>query len=221
MSAQTWHDVDQYIADRLIADDPVLASVLEANANAGLPAIDVSAAQGKLLHLMVRISGARRILEIGTLGGYSAIWMARALPDHGQLVTMEFEERHAAVAKTNIKNAGLSAKVDIRVGKGADLLPKLASEGGAPFDLIFIDADKPSNPIYLDWALKLSRSGTVIICDNVIREGGVIDATSDDVNVNGARAAFDFFANHSNVTATAIQTVGAKNYDGFAIAIVD
>ncbi|MEO5806633.1 O-methyltransferase [Devosia sp.] len=220
MSAKLWTDVDAYVVDKLMPADAVMEASLRANAAGGLPAIDVSPAQGKLLHLLVRMSGARRVLEIGTLGGYSTIWMARALPANGELVTLEFEPVHAAVAKGNIETAGLSGKVDIRVGKAADLLPVLAAENQTPFDFIFIDADKPSNPIYLDWALKLSRPGTVIVCDNVIRDGAVIRANSGDANVDGARSAFDFFASHPQVTATAIQTVGAKGYDGFAIGIL-
>jgi predicted O-methyltransferase YrrM len=215
-----WSKVDAYVAEKLLPADAVLDAALAANAAGGLPAIDVSPPQGKLLSLLVRMNGARRVLEIGTLGGYSTIWMARALPADGRLVTLEYEPRHAAVAKTNIERAGLADKVDIHVGRAIDNLPKLAAEGLDPFDFVFIDADKPSNPQYLEWALKLSRPGTVIVLDNVIRDGAVIEAKSGDANVEGARAGFDFLGSNSRLDATALQTVGSKGYDGFAIAIV-
>lgn len=221
MSADLWGRVDDYIVDRLVGADPVTDAALAANAKAGLPAIDVSAAQGKFLSLMVRITGARRVLEVGTLGGYSTIWMARALPAGGQLVTLEYEPRHAEVAKANIERAGLSERVTIHVGAAAETLPRLAAERPEPFDLIFIDADKPNNPIYLDWAVKLSRSGTVIILDNVIRDGQVIDPHNPDPRIIGTRAAFDMIAAHPRLSATALQTVGGKGYDGFAVMLVD
>ncbi|WDR05978.1 O-methyltransferase [Devosia rhodophyticola] len=220
MSAKLWADVDRYIAEKLIPANAALDATLASNHAEGLPAIDVSAAQGKLLHLLVRMCRARRVLEIGTLGGYSTIWMARALPSDGKVTTLEFEPHHVAVAKTNIERAGLSSMVDIRVGNAVDTLPLLASEVAEPFDFIFIDADKPSNPDYLDWAMKLSRRGTVIVCDNVIRGGGVIDPESTDANINGARAAFDTLSRQNRIESTALQTVGAKGYDGFAIGIV-
>jgi predicted O-methyltransferase YrrM len=216
-----WSKVDAYVIEKLLPADAELEAALAANAAGGLPAIDVSPPQGKLLNLLVRMSGARRVLEIGTLGGYSTIWMARALPADGHLVTLEFEPRHAAVAKANIERAGLADRVDIRVGKAIDNLPGIAAEHLGPFDFIFIDADKPSNPQYLEWALKLSRPGTVIVLDNVIRDGAVIESKSGDVNVDGARGGFDFLGSNTQLTATALQTVGSKGYDGFAIAIVD
>ena len=217
MNEKSWAAVDSYIAERLLGDaDPVFEAILRANASAGLPAIDVSPAQGKFLHLLVKIVGARRILEIGTLGGYSTVWMASALPSDGRLLTLEYAERHAQVARDNIARAELLERVEVRQGAALDLLP--AIEG--PFDLIFIDADKPNNPGYLDWALKLSRPGTVIIVDNVVRDGRVTDASSEDRNVRGSRAAFDFFHDHPRLDSTALQTVGLKGYDGFAIARV-
>jgi predicted O-methyltransferase YrrM len=217
MSEKTWSAVDSYISERLLADaDPVFEAILRANAAGGLPAIDVSPAQGKFLHLLVKIAGARRILEMGTLGGYSTVWMASALPPDGRLVTLEYAPHHSEVARDNIARAGLMQQVEVRQGAALDLLPAL--EG--PFDLIFIDADKPNNPGYLDWALKLSRPGTVIILDNVVRDGRVTDASSGDRNVQGSRAAFDFFHEHPQLDTTALQTVGLKGYDGFAMALV-
>lgn len=220
MSAAKWAAVDDYIEERLLAADPVLERVLKANAAAGLPTIDVSPAQGKLLNLLVRMSGARRVLEIGTLGGYSTLWMARALPADGRIVTLESSPHHAATAEANIEAAGFASQVDIRVGAAAETLPMLAREGAGPFDFVFIDADKPSNPIYLDWAVRLARPGSVIVLDNVVRNGAVADAGSTDANVLGSRAGFDFFREHPRLNATALQTVGAKGYDGFAVAIV-
>lgn len=217
MSEKTWSAVDAYIGDRLLSDaDPVFEAILRANAAGGLPAIDVSPAQGKFLNLIVRIAGARRILEIGTLGGYSTVWMAKALPAGGRLITLEYAERHAAVARENLARAGLLDRVEVRVGAALDLLPTV----DGPFDLIFIDADKPNNPGYLDWALKLSRPGSVVILDNVVRDGRVTDASSNDPSVRGSRAAFDFFRDHPRLDSTALQTVGLKGYDGFAIALV-
>ena len=220
MDAKLWSAVDDYIVEKLVGADD-LPSVLATNAAAGLRPIDVSAAQGKFLSLLVRITGARRILEIGTLGGYSTIWMARALPAGGQLVTLEYEPQHARVAAANIAAAGLSDTVTIHIGAAAETLPRIAAENPAPCDLIFIDADKPSNPIYLDWALKLSRPGTVIVLDNVVRDGRVVDASSTDPNVVGSRAAFDIIGSSPRLDATALQTVGSKGWDGFAIMVVD
>jgi len=220
MTTKPWSDVDAYLADRLQPADPVLEAVLAANAAGGLPAIDVSPLQGKLLHLMARMAGARRILEIGTLGGYSTIWLARALPADGFLLTIEALEAHAAVARANIGRAGLAARVDLRLGPALEVLPGVEREGAGPFDFIFIDADKPSIPDYLAWALRLSRPGTVIICDNVVREGAVIDGASADPSVQGVRRFFDLVAAEPRLTATAIQTVGSKGWDGFAMAIV-
>lgn len=221
MSAELWGRVDDYIVDKLVDEDAVLADTLKENAASGLRPIDVSAAQGKFLNLLVRITGASRILEIGTLGGYSTIWMARAMPAGGQLVTLEYEPLHAEVARRNIERAGLSDRVTVHLGVAADTLPRLAAANPAPFDFIFIDADKPSNTIYLDWAVKLSRPGTVIVLDNVIRDGKVVDASSADPSVVGTRAAFDLLSQHPRLSATALQTVGGKGYDGFAIMIVD
>jgi predicted O-methyltransferase YrrM len=220
VTRRTWNAVDDYIAEELLPDDPALEAALEANRNNELPTIDVSPAQGKLLNLLIRMNKAKRILEIGTLGGYSTIWMARALPTDGKIVTLEIDPHHAKVARANIKRAGLSKLVDLRVGPALDSLSKLSVEGGGPFDLIFIDADKPNNPNYLSWAMKLSRPGTVIVCDNVIRDGDVIKKDSRDESVQGARAAFSFIGKDTRLESTAIQTVGAKGYDGFAIAIV-
>jgi predicted O-methyltransferase YrrM len=220
MSLKTWSAVDDYIAESLLPADTVLEAALRSNRSGGLPEIDVSPAQGKLLYLLAKMNNARRILEIGTLGGYSTIWLARALPEGGKLVTLELEQRHADVAQVNFKMAGLAGRIDLRVGPALKSLEALGAEKAAPFDLVFIDADKPNNPNYLAWAMRLSRPGTVIVCDNVIRDGAVIDERSGDANVEGARAAFSFLAKEAGLEATAIQTVGAKGYDGFAIAVV-
>jgi predicted O-methyltransferase YrrM len=220
MSDELWGRVDDYIVDTLVKADTPLADALVANAAAGLPAMDVSAAQGKYLNLMVRITGARRVLELGTLGGYSAIWMARALPADGMLVTLEYDPKHAEVARRNIDASGIGDKVTIHVGAAVDTLPVVAAQNPEPFDFIFIDADKPSNPIYLDWAVRLSRPGTVIILDNVIREGKVLDAENTDPRVIGTRAAYDIIGSHPRLEATALQTVGSKGWDGFAIMVV-
>ena len=220
MSRKTWTAVDDYIVESLLEADPVLDAALKANSERGLPAIDVSPAQGKLLNLLVRMSGAKRILEIGTLGGYSTIWLARALPPGGKVVTLELEPHHADVARDNLKTAELSELVDLRVGPALETLAALSAEGTAPFDFIFIDADKPNNRHYLSWAVRLSRPGTVIVCDNVIRDGAVLNEDGSDANVEGARAAFSFIGDSNRLDGTAIQTVGAKGYDGFAIVIV-
>lgn len=221
MSEKLWTEVDSYIAGKLVGDDPVMAAVLAANAKAKLPPIDVSAAQGKFLELLVRMTGARNILEIGTLGGYSTVWMARALPDGGRVVTLEYSQFHAMIARGNFKQAGVADRIDLRVGPALDSLPGVERDGLAPFDLVFIDADKPNNPHYLEWAVKLARPGTVIVLDNVIRDGAVIEEQSGDGSVEGARAGFDFLGSHPRLRATALQTVGSKGYDGFAIAMVD
>ena len=215
-----WTEVDDYLADTLIPPDPALDAARATNAAAELPPIDVSPLQGKFLHLLAQLRGANRILEIGTLGGYSTIWLARALPPKGKLITLEFEPRHAEVAAENIARAGLTSKVEIRVGAAADSLPALCEEGVAPFDLIFIDADKPNNPVYLDWALKLARKGTLIVTDNVIRDGQVADPDSDDPSILGTRAMFARMASEPRLSCTALQTVGIKGYDGFAFALV-
>ena len=220
MGTETWAAVDDYITGLVVPADPVLDAAQEASTAAGLPPISVSAAQGKFLHLLARIHGARRILEVGTLGGYSTIWMARALPPDGRLITLEFEPKHADVARANIARAGLSDRVEVRVGRAIDALPGLVSEG--PFDLVFIDADKPSTTDYFNWALKLSRRGTVIVVDNVVRDGKVAAPSGDgDESVEGMRKFMTALAAERRVSATVVQTVGTKGYDGFAIGIVD
>jgi predicted O-methyltransferase YrrM len=215
-----WTAVDRYFGDKLAPFDPALEAALAANRAADLPAIDVTPLQGKFLELLVRISGARRVLEIGTLGGYSTLWLARALPEDGRVVSLELEPRHAKIARANLENAGLSDRVDIRVGPAADSLKALVTSGAAPFDCIFIDADKSGYPEYLEWSLKLSRPGTVIVADNVVREGAVIDPDSSDPNVQGVRRFTDLIAAEPRLSATVLQTVGSKGYDGFAIAVV-
>ncbi|MFG1392663.1 O-methyltransferase [Xanthobacter agilis] len=212
-----WSAVDDYLTGHLLPDDPVLAATLEASTAAGLPPIAVSAAQGQMLHLFALMLGARRILEIGTLGGYSTLFLARALPADGRLVTLEAMPHHAEVAAANFKRAGLDHKIDLRVAPAIETLPKLEAEGAGPFDLVFIDADKPSNTDYLRWALRLTRPGGIIICDNVVRNGAVLDGASADASVQGVRRFFDALSAETGVTATAIQTVGAKGYDGFAM----
>ncbi len=214
-----WSQLDEYLVDRLLPPDPTLANALSANAAAGLPSIDVSPTQGKWLHILARLVRARRILEIGTLGGYSTIWLARAVADGGQVVTLEFSPDHARVARENIARAGLSHVVTVHVGRALETLPTLDAD--AKFDMIFIDADKRSNPDYLTWALKLSHPGTVIIVDNVVRDGAVLEASSSDPDVQGIRRLFDMLAAKPRLTATALQTVGSKGWDGFAIAIVN
>jgi len=220
MTEEHWTEVDRYLGDLLASDDPALEAALAASAAAGLPAINVSPVQGKLLHLLARAIGARNVLEIGTLGGYSTIWLARALPDGGRLISLEADARHAEVARANIARAGLQAVVEVRLGMALDTLPELAAEGREPFDFVFIDADKPNNAAYFDWALKLSRPGSIIVVDNVVRDGDVIDADSDSSTVQGVRRLLERIAAEPRVSATAIQTVGAKGYDGFAIALV-
>jgi predicted O-methyltransferase YrrM len=217
---ELWAEVDEYLAERLIPADAALTAAREANAAAKLPAIDVSPTQGKFLYLLAKIQGARRILEVGTLGGYSAIWLARALPEGGRLVTLEIEKRHAEVALKNIERAGLSGRVELRLAPAAESLAALAAEGAEPFDLIFIDADKPNNPVYLEWAMRLARPGTLVIVDNVIREGAVIETESTDASVRGTRRLFDLIATDPRLDATALQTVGSKGYDGFVVAVV-
>lgn len=216
-----WTAVDAYLADHLIAKDEVLEAALRDSEAAELPAIQVTALQGKMLQMFARMVGARRILEIGTLGGYSTIWLARALPEGGRLVTLEAAAKHAAVARKNLERAGVLGKVELREGPALETLPRLVAEGVGPFDLIFLDADKEHNAEYLQWALRLARVGTVIVTDNVVREGAVIDAASADPMVHGTRRFFEAVAAEPRVTATAIQTVGGKKYDGFALLIVD
>ncbi len=212
-----WIAVDEYLTDRLVEDDPALAAALKDSAKAGLPPINVSPNQGKFLMLLAQAIGARRILEIGTLGGYSAIWLARALPADGRLLSLEADPAYAELARANLARAGLTEKVEVRVGRAQDTLPELIAEGAAPFDLIFIDADKPSTPDYYQWSVELARRGSLIVVDNVVREGRVIDAKSDSPHIQGLRRFFDLAAADSRVSGTAIQTVGAKGHDGLAI----
>lgn len=214
----SWDRVDTYIGEKLIGDDAILAAALAHNAENGLPPIDVSAAQGKMLYLLAQVAGARRILEIGTLGGYSTIWLARALPDDGALVTLEVDHMHARVAQANLDRAGLSDRAEIRVGPAMDSLAAMTNV--APFDMVFIDADKQRNVDYVAEAIRLGRSGTTIIVDNVVREGGVLDPASNDPGILGARALFDFLQSDPRIDATAVQTVGAKGWDGFVLARV-
>ncbi|OIK02726.1 O-methyltransferase [Streptomyces monashensis] len=220
MSQQTWTAVDDYFNGLLVQEDDALLAAARDSDAAGLPPIQVAPNQGKLLNLLARIRGARSILEIGTLGGYSTIWLARALPEDGRLVTLESDPHCAAVAAANIARAGLDHVVDIRVGKALDSLPLLAAEEAGPFDLVFIDADKPSNPAYLEWSLELTRPGSLIVGDNVVREGAVTDAASDDPRVQGVRRFTELIAGHPALTATTLQTVGSKGYDGFTLAVV-
>jgi len=215
-----WAEVERYITGTLIRPDSVLDAALRSSARAGLPKINVSPPEGMFLTLVARTMAARRILEIGTLGGYSTIWLARALPPRGTLTTLEIDAKHAMIAAANIRRAGLSKVVEIREGPALETLPKLEAEGKGPFDLFFIDADKPSNPEYFAWALRLSRPGSVIIVDNVVRGGAVADSRSRDPNVGGVRRLNEMMAAEPRVMATEIQTVGSKGYDGFAFAIV-
>ena len=220
MNEERWTAVDKYLGQALLLPDPDLDAALTANAAAGLPAIDVSPTQGKFLHIIALIQGTRRILEIGTLGGYSTIWLARALPADGLLVTLEADAKHASVARKNIERAGLSCIVQILAGKALELLPEVQARYPGAFDLIFIDADKPNTAEYFAWALRLSRPGTVIIADNVVRKGEVANPDSTDANVQGMRRFINMLAKEARVTATALQTVGTKGYDGFVIARV-
>jgi caffeoyl-CoA O-methyltransferase len=221
MDTNIFSSVDNYISQLLLAPDPVLANAEAAIQASGIPAISVSPNQGKFLHILARLCQAKKILEIGTLGGYSTIWMARALPENGKLITLEIEPTHAAVAQKNIDQAGLKNMVDIRIGKAIDLLPQLEANGAGPFDMIFIDADKPPYAEYFQWAVKLSRPGTLIVTDNVIREGKVLDLHNDDPMVAGARRFNQALAASKAVTSTIIQTVGSKEHDGMAISIVN
>jgi predicted O-methyltransferase YrrM len=220
MTQGLWTEVDHYFTDALVARDPALEAALAASDAAGLPAISVAPNEGKLLYLLARLRGARRILEIGTLGGYSTIWLARALPDGGKLITLEYDPRHAEVARANIATAGLADRVEVRVGRALDTLPELARGKPGPFDLTFIDADKRNNAEYFRWALRLSTVGSLIIVDNVVRDGRVVDGASNDANVQGTRRLIEVLAAEPRVSATAVQTVGAKGYDGFALALV-
>lgn len=220
MSQELWTAVDHYINQLLVPSDPTLEAALSDSANAGLPKIQVSPPQGKLLHLLVHAIGARNILEIGTLGGYSAIWMARALPPGGRLLTLEASAKHAEVAGNNFARAGLTNLIEQRLGPALQTLPQVAAEQRGPFDLIFIDANKTTITEYFEWSLKLSRKGTLIIVDNVIRHGGVIESDSTDEDVQGVRRFNEHLSKDPRVSATEIQTVGSKGYDGFALVVV-
>jgi predicted O-methyltransferase YrrM len=216
-----WRAADQYLTDLLVQADPALDAARAANSAAKLPQRDVSPLQGKLLHLLARLCRAQTILEIGTLGGYSTIWLARALPVDGRLVSLEADSRHAEVARENIARSGLSHCVDVRIGAALDTLPIIEAEGLGPFDLIFIDADIPNHPHYLVWALKLSRPGSVIVVDNVVRAGAITSATNPDSRIQGNRRMLELLSNEPRLSATAIQTVGSKGHDGFLIALVN
>lgn len=220
MTQALWNAVDQYIKDLVVRPDEALEAAIRASDSAGLPPINVSAGHGKLLFLLAQIRQARAILEIGTLGGYSTIWMARGLVPGGRVITLEADGKHAEVARANFARAGVADAIELRLGKALDTLPQVAADGRGPFDLIFIDADKPNIPAYFSWALKLSRVGSLIIVDNVVRDGAVIDASSADTSVQGVRRFNELLAAEPRVTATEIQTVGSKGYDGFAIAVV-
>jgi predicted O-methyltransferase YrrM len=217
---RTWEAVESYVDRLLIPSDPILEAALAESTTAGLPEIAVTPSQGKLLFLLAKMQGARRILEIGTLGGYSTIWMARALPDHGRLVTLEAEQKHLAVARRNIARAGLSERVDLLLGPALQTLEKIAAEDGGAFDCVFIDADKENTAEYFDWALKLSRAGSVIVVDNVIRDGEVANAKTTDPRVQGIQRFNEALAREKRVSATTIQTVGSKGYDGFTLVLV-
>ncbi|MET8243196.1 O-methyltransferase [Streptomyces sp. NPDC005202] len=218
--SQLWDDVDAYFTTLLSPEDEALQAALRDSDAEGLPHINVAPNQGKLLQLLAEIQGARTILEIGTLGGYSTIWLARALPAEGRLVTLEYDAHHADVARRNLARAGLDRVTEVRVGPALESLPKLADENPPPFDLVFIDADKVNNPHYVEWALKLTRTGSLIIVDNVVRGGRVTDPASTDPSVRATRAALELIAEHPRLKGTAIQTVGSKGYDGFALARV-
>lgn len=220
MTQDLWTEVDQYFATELFPNDPVLDSSLEAIAAAGLPAISVSPSQGKLLQMLAQVVGARSILEVGTLGGYSTIWLARTLPPGGRLITLEVDPKHAEVAQLNISRAGLQDVVEVRIGDAREILPQLVAEQRVPFDLIFIDADKPNIPEYFKWALKLARPGALIIVDNVVRNGVVVDGSSEDPSVQGVRRFVELLRREPGVSGTVIQTVGSKGYDGLAVVIV-
>jgi len=219
-SEQLWRDVDSYVVERLGASDHVLEEMLADSAAAGLPEIAVSAVQGKFLHLLTRAMGARSVLEVGTLGGYSTVWFARALPPGGRVVTLEVDPKHAEVARANVALAGVGDLVDVRLGPALDTIQTLIDESGGPFDVVFVDADKENNVRYVRMALELSRPGTVVVVDNVIRGGAVVNANDDDPRVQGTRALFDYLATEPRLDCTALQTVGAKGHDGFLLGLV-
>lgn len=219
MNQDLWTAVDQYVADRIVGEDAALRAAAQATLDAGLPNISVTPAQGKLLHMLARLQRASRVLEIGTLAAYSTIWLARAVGPGGRVITLESDARHADVARGNLARAGLDAVVDVRVGKALETLPDVVPE--APFDLIFIDADKPSVPDYFQWGLRLSKPGSLIIVDNVVREGALIDGATTDASALGVRRLHEMLATESRVSATTIQTVGAKGHDGFTMALVN
>jgi predicted O-methyltransferase YrrM len=221
MPDNAWIAVDRYLNDLFVPPDSALEAALEASKEAGLPDIQISPGQGKFLHLLTRLHGARKVLELGTLGGYSTIWLARALPPGGRLVTLELEPAHARVARQNLKRAGLGEMVEIRVGPALTTLPQLAAERQGPFDLIFIDADKENYPEYLDWALQLSRPGTLIVADNIVQQGAVVDAADNRPKIEAVRRFNEKLAAHPRLTAAAIQVVGCKGHDGLAAAIVE
>jgi predicted O-methyltransferase YrrM len=221
MADERWVAVDRLITDLLELSDPALDAALAKSAAAGLPPINVAPNEGRLLALLVQVASARSVLEIGTLGGYSAIWMGRALPPDGRLVTLEADPKHAEIARHNISLAGLAHIIEVRLGPALETLPRLAAERDGAFDLVFIDADKPNNPEYFQWALRLSSPGSLIVVDNVVRNGAVVDATSADPNVQGTRRLYEMFARERHVSTTVIQTVGSKGYDGFANAVVN
>jgi predicted O-methyltransferase YrrM len=220
MTEKVWNEVDNYITDLFIESDNILELSLKESNDNGLPPHNVSSTQGKFFHMLALIKGAKNILEIGTLGGYSTIWFARALPSDGKLITLEANPDYAKVANNNIKRAGLDKIVQLKLGKALDILPQLVLENNEPFDLIFIDADKINNSEYFKWCLKLSKSGTIIIADNVVRNGEIIDETSEDISVKGIRDFNELVSKEEKVITTAIQTVGIKGYDGFAIILV-
>jgi predicted O-methyltransferase YrrM len=220
MTKDVWEAVDKYFDEMLIPHDPTLDDALAACAAANLPAIQVSSVQGKLLHLLARIMGARNILEIGTLGGYSTIWMARALPEGGRIITLEADPKHADVARKNFARAGVENKIELRLGKALETLPKVVADGRGPFDMFFIDANKSNMPEYFEWSLKLARTGSVIIADNVVREGAVLDGKSNDADIQGIRRFLEMVGKEKRVSGTALQTVSSKNYDGFALVLV-
>ena len=220
MRQELWTSVDNYLGEVLVRQDRHLDNAVAASEAAGLPSIQVSPPQGKLLEILIEMMAAKNILEVGTLGGYSTIWMARSLPAGGRVVTIEIDAKHAQVALENFNSAGLGEKIDLRTGNAREVMPAMIEEGAGPFDFVFIDADKASNPDYFGWALEMSRPGTVIIVDNVIREGNIVDAESEDASVKGVRRLNEVMAANPRISVTALQTVGVKGYDGFSIAIV-